>query len=103
MDFQVKLNKTPSKEAPMCKELLQLGEGKVLEETVIAMVIEDHIQIKDPLTEEGIQMEVGDPLTEEDTQVEDLLMVEDPQEEDILIEMGNPLEEEDTLEGTPNG
>ena len=45
----------------MCKRLPQLGEGKVLEETVIAMVIEDHIKIEDPLTEEGILMEVGDP------------------------------------------
>ena len=63
MDFQVKLNETLPKEAPMCKELLQLGEGKVLEETVIAMVIGDHIKIGDPLTEEGIQMEVEDPLT----------------------------------------
>ena len=71
MDFQVKLNETLPKEAPTCKELPQLGEGKVLEETVIAMVIEDHIKIKDPLTEEGIQMEVGDPLTEEDTLVEE--------------------------------
>ena len=61
MDFQVESNKTLPKEALTCKELLQLGEGKVLEETVIVMVIEDHIEIKDPLREEGIQMEVGDP------------------------------------------
>ena len=42
------------------------------------MVIEDHIEIKYPLTEEDILMAVGDPLEEEDTLVEDPLMEEDP-------------------------
>ena len=35
------------------------------------MIIEDHIKIRDPLTEGGIQMEVEDPLTKEDTLMED--------------------------------
>ena len=48
MDFQVELNKTPPKEAPVCKELPQLGEENILEGTVIVMVIEDHIEIEDP-------------------------------------------------------
>ena len=43
MDFQVKLNENPPKEAPMCRELLQLEEESTWVETVIAMVIEDHI------------------------------------------------------------
>ena len=45
----------------MCRKLPQLREGNILEETVIVMVIEDHIKIEDPLTEEDILMEVGDP------------------------------------------
>ena len=53
----------------------QLGEENTWEEIVIAMIIEDCIKIKDPLTEGGIQMELGDPLTKEDTLVEDPLMV----------------------------
>ena len=44
---------------------------------MIVMAIEDHIEKKDPLTEEGILMEVGDPLTEKDTQMEDPLMEEE--------------------------
>ena len=60
------------------------------------MTIEDHIEIRDPLTEGGIQMKVGDPLTEEDALVEDPLMVEDLLEENILMEMGDPLEEVNT-------
>ena len=42
------------------------------------MVLEDHIEIGDPLIEGDILTEVGDPLTEEDTLVDDPLMVEDP-------------------------
>ena len=45
----------------MCRELPQLGEESTQEEIVIAMIIEDHIEIGDPLMEEDIQMEVGDP------------------------------------------
>ena len=55
------------------------------------MILEGHVEIRDPLIEEGIQTKVGDPVTKEETQIEDLL------EEDILIGMGDPLEEEDTL------
>ena len=51
------------------------------------MIIEDHMKIKDPLTEEDILMEVGDPLEEKDT------LVEDP-----LIEEEDPLMEEDPLD-----
>ena len=59
------------------------------------MVIEDHIEIGDPLIKEDIPMEVGDALTKEDTLMEeDSLMEEDPLKEDILMEMGDPLEEE---------
>ena len=100
----------------MCGELPQLGEENILED--IVMVIEDHIETKDPLEEEDTQMEdplmeMEDTLTEEDTQVEDplteegtlvedpLMEVEDPLEEDILMEMGDPLEEENTLVEDP--
>ena len=60
------------------------------------MVLEGHIEIRDPLIEGDIQTKVGDPLTEEDTLMEDPLVMEDPLEEDILIGMGDPLEK-DTL------
>ena len=80
----------------MYRELMQQGES-ICEETVIVMVLENHIEIRDPLIEGDILTEVGDPLTKEDTLVEDPLMVKDPLEEDILMEMGDPLEEEDTL------
>ena len=62
----------------MCRELLQQEEESIQEETVIVMVLEDHIEIRDALIEGDILTEVGDPLTEEDTLVEDPLMVEDP-------------------------
>ena len=81
----------------MYRELMQQDEESIWEETVIVKVLENHIQIRDPLTEGDILTEVGDPLTEEDTLVEDSLMVEDSLEEDILMEIGDPLEEEDTL------
>ena len=61
MDFQDELDETPPKEAPTCRELPQLGEESTQEETVIVMVIEDHIKIRDPLIEEDTLMEMGDP------------------------------------------
>ena len=97
MDFEDELNETSPKEAPMCRELPQLGEESTQQETVIVMVLKDHIEIRDPLIEGDILMEVGDLLTKEDTLVENPLMVEDPLEEDIQMEMEDPLEEEDTL------
>ena len=42
------------------------------------MVLEGHIEIRDPLREGHIQTKVGDPLTEEDTLMEDPLVMEDP-------------------------
>ena len=84
LNFQDKLSRTPPKEASTCRDLPQLEEESTQEETVIVMVIEDHIKIGDPLIEEDILTEVGDPLTEEDT------LVEDPLKEDILMEMGDP-------------
>ena len=113
VDSQLKLVETPPKEVPMCGELSPQGEGNIWEETVIVMVTGDHIEIRDPLTEEGTLVEdpliekdtlieVADPLKEEDTLVEDpLIEVEDPLEEDILMEMEDPLEEEDTLVEDP--
>ena len=98
--FQDELSETPPKEAPVCRELPQLEEESTQEETVIAMALEDHIEIGDPLIEGDILTEVGDPLTD-DTLVDDPLMVEDLLEEDILMEMGDPLEEEDTLVEDP--
>ena len=44
----------------------------------IMMVLEGHIEIRDPLIEGDIQTKVGDPLTEEDTLMEDPLVMEDP-------------------------
>ena len=72
---------------PPCQE----GEN-IQEEVVMMMIIEGHIEIKDPLREGDIQIKVDGPLTEEDTLIEDLL------EEDTPIEMEDPLEEEDTQE-----
>ena len=84
MDFQDEVIETPPQEAPTCGELLQLEEGSIWEETVIAMVLEDHIKIRDPLIERDILTEVGDPLTEQDTLMEDHLMEEDPL--DLLVD-----------------
>ena len=85
------LSEAPPKETPIYRELPQQEEESIQEEIVIVMVLEEHIEIRDPLIWENILTEVGDPLTEEDH------LVEDPLEEDILMEMGDPLEEEDTL------
>ena len=46
---------------------------EIQEEIAMMMIIEDHIEIEDPLREGDIQTKVGDPLTEEDTLIEDLL------------------------------
>ena len=54
----------------MYRELPQQEEESIWEETVIVMVLEDHIKIGDPLIEEDILTEVGDPLTKEDTLME---------------------------------
>ena len=48
------------------------------------MIIEGHIEIRDPLREGDIQIKVGDLLIKEDTLIEDLL------EEDIPIGMEDP-------------
>ena len=82
MDFQYKVNETPPKEVCTYREHLELGEESIWEETVIVMVLEDYIEIRDPLLEGDILTEVGDPLTEEDTLTEDLLM----EMEDHLVE-----------------
>ena len=39
----------------MCRELPQVEEENILEEIVIVMVMEDHTETKDPLTEEDTQ------------------------------------------------
>ena len=83
MDFQVKLDETPPKEAPTCGELPQQGEENIWEEIVIVTVTGEHIK-------------TGDPLTEEGTQVENPLI-----QDDILIEVGDPLAEEYTLAEGP--
>ena len=59
------------------------------------MLIEGHIEIKDLLKEEGIQIKVEGHLIKEDTLIEHLLG------EDIPIEMEDPPEEEDTQEEDP--
>ena len=65
---------------PPCQE-----EGNIKEKiAMMIMIIEDHIEIKDPLREGGIQIKVEDHLIEEDTWIWDLL------EEDIPIEMEDP-------------
>ena len=48
----------------MCREFPLQEEESTQEETVIMMVLEDHIEIRHPLTGEDILTEVGDPLTE---------------------------------------
>ena len=51
----------------MYREVTQQQEDSIQEETVIVMVLEDHIETGDLLIEGDILTEVGDPLTEEDT------------------------------------
>ena len=91
MRFLGQLHENPLKEIPIYKGLPPQEEGNTEKKIVIMMILEGHVEIRDPLIEEGIQIKVGEPLTKEDTLIEDLL------EEDILIGMGDPLEEEDTL------
>ena len=61
VDLWIKMNKTPPKEAPMCRELPQLGEENTLKEIVIVMIIEDHIETKDHLIEEDTPNRGGRP------------------------------------------
>ena len=84
MKFLGQLNENPLKETHIYKGLPPPEEGNTERKTVIMMVLEDHIEIGDPLMKEDILTKVGDPLTKEDTLIEDL------QEEDILIEKGDP-------------
>ena len=73
------------KEAHMCKEPPYQEGGNIWEKVVmIIMLIEGHIEIKDPLREEDIQIKVEGHLIKEDILIEDLLG------EDILIEMEDP-------------
>ena len=53
-------------------------EGGNIQEEVMMMIIEGHIEIGDPLREGDIQTKVEDPLTEEDTLIEDLLEEDTP-------------------------
>ena len=51
--FQNGLNKTPPREAPMCREFPQVEEENILEEIVMVMVIEDHIETQRPPDQGG--------------------------------------------------
>ena len=95
MKFLGQPNENPLKETHIYKGLSLLEEENIERKTVIMMVLEGHVGIRDPLMKEDILTKVGDPLTKKDTLIEDLL------EEDTLIEMGYPLEEEDTLAEDP--
>ena len=78
------------------KEPLYHEEGNIQEKAVMMrMSIEDHIGIRDPLKEGGIQVRVEGHLIKEDIWIEDLLG------EDIPIGMEGLLEEEDILEEDP--
>ena len=81
--FPGQRKENPLKEAHMCKGLSCQEGGNIQEEMM--MIIEGHIENRDPLRGGDIQTEVGDSLTKEDTLIEDLL------EEDIPIEMEDPL------------
>ena len=61
-------------------------EGGNIQEKVVmmTMVIEDHIEIKDPLREEDIKIKVESHLIKEDNLIGDLLG------EDIPIEIEDP-------------
>ena len=97
MESPDELTETPPKETPTYRELLQQEES-IWKKTVMVMVLVDHIDIRDPLIEGEILIEVGDPLTKEDILMEeDPMMVEGHLEEDTPMEMGDPLEGEDTL------
>ena len=64
---------------------------------MMTMLIEGHIEIKDPLKEEGIQIKVEGHLIEEDTLIGDLLG------EDIPIEMEDPQKRRIPGGGPPDG
>ena len=100
------MSKDISKKVHIFKELPHHAEGNILE-IVVMIIIEDHIEIEDPLKEKGIQTRVEDHLIEggipigiedlleeEDTLEEDPLMVEDPlmEMEDPQTEMEDPLD-----------
>ena len=59
---------------------------------MMIMLVEGHIEIRDPLRKGDIQIRVEGHLIKEDILIEDLLG------EDIPIEMEDPPEEEDTQE-----
>ena len=59
---------------------------------MMIMLMEGHIEIRDPLREGDIQIRVEGYLIKEDILIEDLLG------EDIPIEREDPLEEKDTKE-----
>ena len=62
---------------------------------MITILVEGHIEIKDPLREEDIQIKVEGHLIKEDTLIEDLLG------EDIQIEMEGPQERRISKRRTP--
>ena len=90
------------KEAHRYKETPYQGGGNIQEKVVVMiMLIESHIEIKDPLTVGDTQIRVEGHLIEEDILIESLLggdipigmedpLEEDTQEEDPLMEMEDP-------------
>ena len=58
---------------------------------MILLMVEEHMEIKDPLKEEDIKVRMGGHQIEEAIRIEDILG------EGIQVEMGDPLEEEDPL------
>ena len=74
------------------EELPHHTEENIQVRVVMVLIgIEEHMEIKDPLKEEDINVRM------EDNQIEEAIRIEDILGEGIQIEMGDPLEEEDPL------
>ena len=99
-------NENIPKEAHIFKGPLCHEKGNIPERVVmILIIVEDHIEIKDPLKEGDIKVRMEGHQIEEGTRIEDTLGVGtqikmgDPLEEEVhLMEMENPLMMEDPLE-----
>ena len=84
------LNKDISKRVYIFEGLQHHAGGNILVRVVmILIVVEEHMEIKDPLKEEDTKVRMGGHRIEEAIRKEDTLG------EGIQIEMGDPLEEKD--------
>ena len=84
------LNKDISKRVYIFEGLLHhIGGNTLVRVVMILIVIEEHMEIKDPLKEEDTKTRMGGH------QIKETIGIEDTLGEGIQIKMGDPLEEED--------